>query len=306
MRWEQGEIPHQWLSLAKQTGLRDINFIDNEITVGQCFIFRNCYLPSLSLTCPLPYDISVCAVCLFDFVYFPWIVPAKSSWNCLVSALLKKLPWSDINMRMFSPYLWDSAVPQAGVGPGEPVPPAWSWTSAVCARFSQCLLSPECLCGSDVYCSQGLLHMAVICPGFAAGRTLRSVTCKPSLPAPSSAQSIKPQLLVKFSLFRLVGVIRSCAWKSNQIINFLSVLFISLFVLFLERKLSQIAASELHYRFPLKQEPDNSIVAGVWVTVLPWQKSTGLSQGVFVVLSTSNNCSFTVYRSQQVFSEDSK
>lgn len=98
----------------------------------------------------------------------------------------------------------------------------------------------------------------------------------PPQPHPQPAQSIKPRLLVKFSPFHLVGVIRSCAWKSNQIINFLIVLFVSLFVQLLERKLSQIAASELHYHFPLKQDPDNSIVAGVWVTVLPWQKSTGL------------------------------
>lgn len=45
----------------------------------------------------------------------------------------------------------------------------------------------------------------------------------------------------------LMGLMRSCAWKSNQIINFVCVPFISLFVLFLESKLSQIAASELHY-----------------------------------------------------------
>lgn len=223
--------------------------------------------------------ISVCVQCVYLILckYFLWIIPARSSWKCLVSALLKKLPWLDINMKVFSPSLWDSAVLQAGVGPGEPVPPVWNWTSAVCARFSQCLHSSECLCSSDVYCSQGLLRMAVICPGFALEALWEVSLVNPPLqPHPQPAQSIKPQLLVKFSLFHLVGVIRSCAWKSNQIINFPSVLFISLFVLFLERKLSQTAASELHYGFPLKQDPDNSIVAGVWVTVLPWQKSTGL------------------------------
>jgi len=58
-------------------------------------------------------------------------------------------------------------------------------------------------------------------------------------------------------------VVRSCAWKSNQLINFLSGLFIFLFVRLLAREISQIADLEPHYRFTLEQDPDNSVVT--WV-----------------------------------------
>lgn len=149
-------------------------------------------------------------------------------------------------MEVLSPSLRDTAVLQC---PGEPVPPAWLCMSAVCATFSQCLLSSGACVAQMFIVARGLLHMAGILPGFAAGSPLTGVTVTPPVqPHPQGAQSTKPQLLLKLSLFHLVGVIRSCAWKSNQIIHFLSVLFIPLFVLFLERKLSQIAPLS----FPIK------------------------------------------------------
>lgn len=196
-----------------------------------------------------------------------------SSWNYLVSALLKKLPWLNMNMKVFSPSLCDRqvlALVSQWLLPGAGQVRCVLGFPRVCSPLSACA-APMFMaargCCTRLWFARDLLLKAL----WGA-----SLVNPPSLPHPQPAQSIRPWLLVKFRLFHLVDVIRSCAWKSNQIINFLSVPFISLLVLFLERKLSQIAALELHYHSPLKQDPDNSIVAGVWVTVLPWQKSMGL------------------------------
>lgn len=92
VRWEQGEMPDQCLSRQSRPDSGILTSLTVKSQQGSVLFLE------IAIYYPFPWlghflVISVCVQCVYLILgrYFPWMIPGRSSWICLVSAPVKKL-----------------------------------------------------------------------------------------------------------------------------------------------------------------------------------------------------------------------